>query len=842
MSTTVLERATFRTSRLLDFASKKELVAQTGHQVEEWPYVIVKELIDNALDACEEAGIAPDILVTFDAAGIEVADNGPGLPEQVVKDVLDFAVRVSSRDAYVSPTRGAQGNALKTLVAMPFVLDGEHGKLEIEARGGRHTIVMGVDHVRQQPTIRHEATPGNNRGTRVRVHWNSASNEPDDKSRFLSFAGRFLWLNPHLSLTFDWFGDRIAISRTAEDWSKWKPSDPTSPHWYTPERLGRLVAAYISHDADKGRQKTVGEFVGEFRGLSGSAKRKAILNATGLFRAELSDLVKGNDLDHAAIQRLLMFMQSESKPVNPDILGVIGKDHFSARMRDLGCNMEFYSYRCAKGTTEGVPWVVEVAFGCSPDADHGRRIATGINWSPGIGNPFRNLNGVSLDAILHEQRAGRDEPIYLAIHLACARVEYTDRGKSAAVVLPEVADEIKTAVEAVTSKWAKQRKREERDASARLRRADAMRRSRRVSIKDAAYEVMEQAYLKASAGGTLPAHARQIMYAARGAIQEIAGRLLDDVYFTQTLLPDYIQEHGVDWNVVYDARGHFTEPHTGKTIALGTLQVRGHLADIHRHQVGDPHYDIIDKNHPTLGPKNRYGAILFIEKEGFLPLFNAVHLAERYDLAIMSTKGMSVTASRELVDELCGLHEIPLLVLHDFDVAGFSIFGTLSADTRRYQFNHNVDVTDLGLRLADIDGLESEDAPPIKSQQKVVATLLRHGATVEECKFLMNRRVELNALPSDQLVAFIERKLAEHGVAKVSPDADTLADAYRRMHRQAQVQQRIDDLLEEMESEPEDAITIPTNLQRKIKAAQKKDPSIPWDVALREIVALGCGI
>ena len=33
--------------------------------------------------------------------------------------------------------------------------------------------------------------------------------------------------------------------------------------------------------------------------------------------------------------------------------------------------------------------------------------------------------------------------------------------------------------------------------------------------------------------------------------------------------------------------------------------------------------------------------MLFIEKEGFLPLFEAVHLAERYDLAIMSTKGMS---------------------------------------------------------------------------------------------------------------------------------------------------------------------------------------------------------
>jgi hypothetical protein len=47
--------------------------------------------------------------------------------------------------------------------------------------------------------------------------------------------------------------------------------------------------------------------------------------------------------------------------------------------------------------------------------------------------------------------------------------------------------------------------------------------------------VMPGAYQKASGGGTLPAQARQIMCAARGAILEITGRqTLDDNYFTQT--------------------------------------------------------------------------------------------------------------------------------------------------------------------------------------------------------------------------------------------------------------------------------------------------------------------
>ena len=119
-----LNRATFKTSRMLDFASQKELIAQIGHSTDAWPVVIEKELLDNGIDGAEEAGTAPVITVTVDRGGITVEDNGPGIPADVIEDILDFRVRVSSREAYVSPTRGAQGNALKTIVAMPFVLDG----------------------------------------------------------------------------------------------------------------------------------------------------------------------------------------------------------------------------------------------------------------------------------------------------------------------------------------------------------------------------------------------------------------------------------------------------------------------------------------------------------------------------------------------------------------------------------------------------------------------------------------------------------------------------------------------------------------------------------------------
>jgi hypothetical protein len=139
------------------------------------------------------------------------------------------------------------------------------------------------------------------------------------------------------------------------------------------------------------------------------------------------------------------------------------------------------------------------------------------------------------------------------------------------------AEKIIGAVQGVTKKWAKQRKAEERSAAATVNRYYAMTRHRTVTIREAAFQVMEEAYLKASANDTLPAHARQVMYAARGYIQKHADRELGhrfDQYFTQQLLPEYIERAGVDWNIVYDARGNFTEPHTRTRVPLGTLQVR----------------------------------------------------------------------------------------------------------------------------------------------------------------------------------------------------------------------------------------------------------------------------
>jgi hypothetical protein len=405
----------------------------------------------------------------------------------------------------------------------------------------------------------------------------------------------------------------------------------------------------------------------------------------------------------------------------------------------------------------------------------------------------------------------------------------------------DMANDIIGAIREGTKKWTRTVKAEERSPASRSYRQSRMTRERGVSIKEAAAQIMEEAFMKASGNGQFPANARQIMYAARPHIQKVTGRQLNDQYFTQTLLPDYLQENGVDWDVVYDARGHFTEPHDGDSFGIGTLEVRNYLADLH-----DPSIFAAGFSHAkveTKGPCGNFGAVLFIEKEGFDPILEAARIAERFDVAIMSTKGMSVTAARALADQMCFEHDIPLLLLHDFDKAGFSIAGTLQRDTRRYQFQNDITVIDLGLSLADVEemGLEAEYQHHSKANRRALEENLRmNGASGAEIAFMFRdfdrlrstRRVELNAMTSPQFVAFVERNLLENGVAKIVPDEDLLADLYISIEKGRRIEEAIEDLNCEIDMgdcEP------PKDLEQRVRKVLETHPAMRWDAAVAKI-------
>jgi hypothetical protein len=393
-----------------------------------------------------------------------------------------------------------------------------------------------------------------------------------------------------------------------------------------------------------------------------------------------------------------------------------------------------------------------------------------------------------------------------------------------------------------TDRWAKQRKAEIRDANARWRRADRMsRRDRPLKQTEASTRVMQKAYLTASANGTLPANPRQIYYAARPEMLRLTElRQIESGYFTQTLLINYMNSHPdvtAGWNIAWDDRGHFSEPHTGREIGLGTLAVRDYIARLRKPKILNAGVSAVKAD--TMGPDGRYSAVLFLEKEGFTQILEAARIAERYDLAIMSTKGMSVTAARTLVEELCGKRGLKLLVLHDFDLSGFSIKQTLVTSNRRYHFRHPINFTDLGLRLADVEELEldSEATSNQGDEDKIRERLEINGATEEEIDFLLNdERVELNAMPSDVLIQFVERKLNENGVAKVIPSAEMLAEAFTTFKRGRLAYAALKAELERLNKEPVD---VPADLEQRVRDHLAENPTETWDSAVKAIIDEG---
>lgn len=431
-----LARTAFVSDRAMEFFTERGLTTQIGYGKTLWPLALAKELIDNGLDACESTDVTPEIVVTLERDAFTVTDNGPGLKPKIIDHSLDYHVRISDKKYYVSPTRGQLGNALKCLWAAPFVANGERGLIEVTGCGWHHRIEVRLDRIAQAPNIFHDKARLVRKGTCIKVHWTGiASLEAQDRNAefyqaktiaeaMRNLVADFSALNPHAAfkLTLP-NGKVLPFPPSDPGWHKWCTSQPTSAHWYTPADLRALIAAYI----ERGKHTTLRDFIGEFDGLSGTQYRKRVLAEARLSASDLEDLVVRGDVDMAAVERLLVAMQQASRPVKPQRLGVIGKEHLRASLVALGVAPEEFEYR--KGADigkDGLPFVVEVAFGVTTGCR--KRLIVGLNHSPVFKVPSGHLNDVLTDC--HVQR---HDPVALLIHQGCPRFMFTDQGKGAIV-------------------------------------------------------------------------------------------------------------------------------------------------------------------------------------------------------------------------------------------------------------------------------------------------------------------------------------------------------------------------------------------------------------------------
>ena len=300
---------------------------------------------------------------------------------------------------------------------------------------------------------------------------------------------------------------------------------------------------------------------------------------------------------------------------------------------------------------------------------------------------------------------------------------------------------------------------------------------------------------------------------------------------------EYFSESEPGWKIFWDARGHLHEPHTNHAVDLGGIAVMNYVSEWRSGFDVTPNLDAAAQV-STKGPGLRFNTVLWIEKEGFAPILEDAGFAERYDMGIMSTKGMTTKAAVELARhfEDAGVR---ILMMHDFDKSGFEIVNTIRRGTRLLS-SGVAGVVDLGLRLEDTEGLESEPVT-YKQQKDPRESLYDCGATDEEAEFLVEagnswkgwngRRVELNAMTLDRLVEWLEEKLEDYGIEKVVPDEATLALGYQR----AVVRARVAEVIEEFTQDMDD-VEPPDRLESRVRKHLEDNPTNTWDDALAAMV------
>jgi len=324
---------------------------------------------------------------------------------------------------------------------------------------------------------------------------------------------------------------------------------------------------------------------------------------------------------------------------------------------------------------------------------------------------------------------------------------------------------------------------------------------RKRSQKEVVAECLEQAIAKAGGDGEYRFSLRQLYYAVRPYVIKEIGKELDYTYFCKELITNYEAENG-DIPLMYrDERGTLYHPHLGEDIPIGTIAVENY----HK-------------------PAWTFNKVLYIEKEGFFHVLKEKKIPEKYDLALLTSKGYASRAVKDLLDALGenGEEEITFFCIHDADAYGTAIYDALQNETRARP-GRKVKIINLGLdpEEAVAMGLEIEKVEN-SGRKKGVASYIDPDWE----SWLQDYRVELNAMSTPQFLAWLEGKIKLYDKGKVIPPKRVMLES---------LDQSLEDKLGQVIA---DEILEQNHYQGKVAAAlrQVKENCRDWQTRLEEIV------
>lgn len=486
------ERRFHSDSRTRENFTEDGLTSLTGQPSHRWGRYVVKELVDNALEAAESVA-DPAVTVRLWTGGpptrrsvqaVEVEDNGPGIGAGTLERIADTDAFGGTKRHYALPTRGTQGNALMTIVGIQYLAaesSARSGPLRMRTRGTEYTLPVQESTLEGVPSVqlREEGTTGVE-GTAVRVEFGRKAGQWASADPIYRTLWGFGALNPHVRLVVetrdpDGEGDpvRTTFEAGAESPTRYTPKgNATSGRatWYAPQAFAERLKA----DIRAAPSLPVGRFVSEFDGLSSRAKREAVLEEIPAPGSAPIEKVFGENgtFDSTAAEAVREAMQAETRPRSaaglPSTLGSVGealqggaRSYLSnrrdvdlsglvERLRAEGAGVEGWTdlalyYRDSgideRSGTEGArtPFVFELAAIPFPDTatfyEGNTTHLFGINGSVAYSAPK-----IGLDVEHHSKEPTRHRTIQGAFdglkhnfavvtNLTCPNISFEDKGK-----------------------------------------------------------------------------------------------------------------------------------------------------------------------------------------------------------------------------------------------------------------------------------------------------------------------------------------------------------------------------------------------------------------------------
>ncbi|MGC2290254.1 MAG: DNA topoisomerase VI subunit B [Thermoplasmata archaeon] len=420
----------------------------------------VKESVDNALDASEEAGVLPEVSVEIskddsgpDRYRLVVADNGPGILKRELPNVFGRLLYGSRFHAH-RQSRGQQGIGISAAVLYAGLTTARPVKVtsKVEEEEAAHVLEILVDTQRNLPKVVSEALQLWDRPHGTQVELVLKAKYVRGRQSPLEYLRGTAIVNPHARLLLiEPDGTRITFERAS---TKVPPiSKEVLPHPYGLE-LGELAAIL-----KQAKEKRLSEALP--RRLAGVTPRalKEILAQAALSGKEDPAAIHGTELE-----ALLSACHSVALlPPSSDSLSPIGSVLIKRGLRNVLGELrpDFYAPPVSRPPKirGGSPFLVEVGlvYGGSLPPDQPVQLLRFANRVPllfqqGACAITTAVESVDWRRYGLDQRGGQGlpaGPCILLVHVASPRIPFTSESKEAIAEDPEILKELQLALQAV---------------------------------------------------------------------------------------------------------------------------------------------------------------------------------------------------------------------------------------------------------------------------------------------------------------------------------------------------------------------------------------------------------